>query len=175
MPYGAAGVLARQTAKRALHLRKDGLLVACLAVHLPVTSGGYRASVLSGRVSRSKREALSHAFFRGRTGKIIPMSTLPLPIAAFVAGLISFLSPCVLPLVPGYVSLISGAGVEELKSNDAQLLRKVMVNSGAFILGFAIVFVTLGALATEVGQVLARYKSVLGQVAGIVIIVFGLH
>jgi len=103
------------------------------------------------------------------------MSTLPLPIAAFVAGLISFLSPCVLPLVPGYVSLISGAGVEELKSNDAQLLRKVMVNSGAFILGFAIVFVTLGALATEVGQVLARYKSVLGQVAGIVIIVFGLH
>jgi cytochrome c-type biogenesis protein len=103
------------------------------------------------------------------------MSTLPLPIAAFVAGLISFLSPCVLPLVPGYVSLISGAGVEELKSNDAQLLRKVMVNSGAFILGFAIVFVTLGALATEVGQVLARYKSVLGQVAGIVIIIFGLH
>ena len=103
------------------------------------------------------------------------MSTLPLPIAAFVAGLISFLSPCVLPLVPGYVSLISGAGVEELKSNDTQLLRKVMVNSGAFILGFAIVFVTLGALATEVGQVLARYKSVLGQVAGVVIIVFGLH
>jgi len=103
------------------------------------------------------------------------MSTLPLTIAAFVAGLISFLSPCALPLGPGYVSLIFGAGVEELKSNDAQLLRKVMVNSGAFILGFAIVFVTLGALATEVGQVLARYKSVLGQVAGIVIIVFGLH
>jgi len=103
------------------------------------------------------------------------MSTLPLPIAAFIAGLISFLSPCVLPLVPGYVSLISGAGVEELKSNDAQLLRKVMINSAAFIVGFGIVFVTLGALATEVGQVLARYKSVLGQVAGIVIIVFGLH
>jgi cytochrome c-type biogenesis protein len=103
------------------------------------------------------------------------MSTLPLPIAAFIAGLISFLSPCVLPLVPGYVSLISGAGVEELKSNDTQLLRKVMINSAAFILGFGIVFVTLGALATEVGQVLARYKSVLGQVAGIIIIVFGLH
>ena len=99
---------------------------------------------------------------------------MALPICV-AAGAVSFLSPCVLPLVPGYVSLISGAGVEELKSNDAQLLRKVMVNSGAFILGFAIVFVTLGALATEVGQVLARYKSVLGQVAGIVIIVFGLH
>src|SRR2546425_1196963 len=64
------------------------------------------------------------------------MSTLPLPIAAFVAGLVSFLSPCVLPLVPGYVSLISGAGVEELKSQEAQLLRKVMLNSVGFILGF---------------------------------------
>ena len=54
------------------------------------------------------------------------MNSLPLPIAAFVAGLISFLSPCVLPLVPGYVSLISGAGVEELKTQESQLLRKVM-------------------------------------------------
>ncbi len=77
------------------------------------------------------------------------MSTLPLPIAAFVAGLVSFLSPCVLPLVPGYVSLISGAGVEELKSQEAQLLRKVMLNSVGFIL-FA-------------------------QIAGVVIILFGLH
>jgi cytochrome c-type biogenesis protein len=103
------------------------------------------------------------------------MSSLPLPIAAFVAGLISFLSPCVLPLVPGYVSLISGAGVEELKAHDTQLLRKVMVNSAAFILGFSIVFITLGALSTEVGQFLSRYKSVLAQAAGIVVIVFGLH
>jgi cytochrome c-type biogenesis protein len=103
------------------------------------------------------------------------MSSLPLPLAAFVAGLISFLSPCVLPLVPGYVSLISGAGVEELKSQEGQLLYKVMLNSAAFILGFSIVFVTLGAISTEVGQFLARYKSVLAQVAGIVIILFGLH
>lgn len=103
------------------------------------------------------------------------MGNLPLPLAAFVAGLISFLSPCVLPLVPGYVSLISGAGVEELKSQNSQLLRKVMKNSLAFILGFSIVFVTLGAISTEVGQFLARYKSVLAQVAGVVIILFGLH
>jgi cytochrome c-type biogenesis protein len=103
------------------------------------------------------------------------MSTLPLPIAAFVAGLISFLSPCVLPLVPGYISLISGAGVEDLKSSDAQLFRKVMVNSASFILGFSIVFITLGAISTEVGQVLARYKSVLAQGAGVVVIIFGLH
>jgi cytochrome c-type biogenesis protein len=103
------------------------------------------------------------------------MSTLPLPIAAFVAGLISFLSPCVLPLVPGYVSLISGAGVEELKSQENRLFQKVMVNSAAFILGFSVVFITLGAISTEVGQILARYKSTLAQVAGVVIILFGLH
>jgi len=103
------------------------------------------------------------------------MSTLPLPLAAFVAGLISFLSPCVLPLVPGYVSLISGAGVEELKSQQASLLRKVMANSVAFIAGFSLVFITLGAISTEVGQLLARYKSTLAQVAGVVIILFGLH
>ena len=103
------------------------------------------------------------------------MSTLPLPLAAFVAGLISFLSPCVLPLVPGYVSLISGVGVEQLKSQESQLLRKVMLNSAAFIMGFSVVFIALGAISTEVGQVLARYKSTLAQVAGVVIILFGLH
>jgi cytochrome c-type biogenesis protein len=103
------------------------------------------------------------------------MSNLPLPIAAFLAGLVSFLSPCVLPLVPGYVSLISGVGVEELKTHEASLLRKVMLNSLAFIIGFSIVFVTLGALSTEIGQLAAQYKAVLARVAGVLIIVFGLH
>ena len=103
------------------------------------------------------------------------MSSLPLPIAAFFAGLISFLSPCVLPLVPGYVSLISGAGVEELKSPQGQLMRRVMVNSVGFILGFTVVFMTLGAISTEIGQVAARYKHTLSIIAGVVIIIFGLH
>src|ERR1700745_1819783 len=103
------------------------------------------------------------------------MSSLPLPIAAFFAGLISFLSPCVLPLVPGYVSLISGAGVEELKSAQGQLMRRVMVNSVGFILGFSVVFITLGAISTEIGQVAARYKHSLSIIAGVVIIIFGLH
>ncbi|HEY7095390.1 MAG TPA: cytochrome c biogenesis protein CcdA [Terriglobales bacterium] len=103
------------------------------------------------------------------------MSNLPLPIAAFLAGLVSFLSPCVLPLVPGYVSLISGVGVEELKTPQSKVMRKVMLNSIGFILGFSIVFITLGALSTSVGQLLARYKSVLAQAAGVVIILFGLH
>lgn len=103
------------------------------------------------------------------------MLNLPLPVAAFVAGLVSFLSPCVLPLVPGYVSLISGAGVEELQTGEARLMRKVMLNSIAFIMGFSVVFITLGAASTAAGQLLARYKSTLAEVAGVVIILFGLH
>ena len=103
------------------------------------------------------------------------MSSLPLPIAAFFAGLISFLSPCVLPLVPGYVSLISGAGLDELKSPQGQLMRRVLVNSVGFILCFSVVFVTLGAISTEIGQLAARYKHTLSIVAGVVIILFGLH
>lgn len=103
------------------------------------------------------------------------MTGLPLPIAAFLAGLVSFLSTCVLPLVPGYVSLISGVGVEQLKTQESQLLRKVMLNSIAFIFGFSVVFIALGAVATEVSQMLARYRSTLAQVAGVVIILFGLH
>lgn len=103
------------------------------------------------------------------------MGNLPLPLAAFLAGLVSFLSPCVLPLVPGYVSLISGVGVEELKAQETQVLRKVMLNSIAFIIGFSIVFITLGAISTEIGQLASQYKSTLARVAGVVIFLFGLH
>jgi len=103
------------------------------------------------------------------------MSTLPLPILAFLAGLTSFLSPCVLPLVPGYVSLISGAGIEELKSQLGQLRRRVLVNSIGFILGFSVVFITLGAISTGIGQLAAQYKHTLSIVAGVVVIIFGLH
>ncbi len=103
------------------------------------------------------------------------MSSLPLPIAAFVAGVLSFLSPCVLPLVPGYVSLISGTSVEELRDSDRKLLGGVMMNSVMFILGFSIVFVLLGAVATSLGQLTRSYYPILTRVAGVVIIIFGLH
>jgi cytochrome c-type biogenesis protein len=96
-------------------------------------------------------------------------------IAAFAAGIFSFLSPCVLPLVPGYLSMISGAGLEELKAPQAHLMRRVMVNSAVFVLGFSVVFITLGLAATGVGQVLGMYKHTLARVAGVVIILFGLH
>src|SRR5579864_5008833 len=103
------------------------------------------------------------------------MHNLPLPLAAFVAGILSFLSPCVLPLVPGYVSLISGSSVEELQSRERRMLRTVMLHSITFVLGFSVVFVALGAVATGVGQVVNEYHSLLSKVAGIIVIIFGLH
>jgi cytochrome c-type biogenesis protein len=103
------------------------------------------------------------------------MSSLPLPIAAFIAGLVSFLSPCVLPLVPGYVSLISGASVEELQAKDRKLLNTVLLHSIMFILGFTLVFVCLGAAATSIGHFMKVYKKQLSWVAGTVIVILGLH
>ena len=104
------------------------------------------------------------------------MQSLPIALAAFVAGLASFLSPCVLPLVPGYISLISGASVDDLRAEPgAGRMRAVMVNSITFILGFTLVFVMLGAAATSVGRLLREYKGLIGQIAGAIIIIFGLH
>lgn len=100
---------------------------------------------------------------------------LPIPLAAFLAGIVSFLSPCVLPLVPGYVSLISGTSAAAAESNQQRLLGKVMLNSLMFILGFSIVFISAGAGATALGQLLLQYRRELSWVAGIVIIIFGLH
>jgi len=101
--------------------------------------------------------------------------SLPSTLAVFGAGVVSFLSPCVLPLVPGYISLISGASVEELQSKDQKLLRTVLLHSVMFILGFTLVFVTLGAAATEIGQLTKMYRKQLSWIAGAVVILFGLH
>lgn len=97
------------------------------------------------------------------------------PLAAFLAGILSFLSPCVLPLVPGYVSLISGTSVDALTAPAQRLTRRVMLSSVMFILGFSVVFVALGAVATSVGQLTRQYYPLLTRIAGGIIIVFGLH
>ena len=97
-------------------------------------------------------------------------------VAAFTAGLISFLSPCVLPLVPGYISLVSGASVDELKAEDnSRVLNKVLLHSLLFIAGFSVVFISLGASASWLGQVLLSRMSLLYKVAGVIIVIFGLH
>jgi len=103
------------------------------------------------------------------------MHNLPLPLAAFLAGILSFLSPCVLPLVPGYVSLISGASVEQLQSPERRMLRTVMLHSLTFVLGFSVVFVTLGAAATSLGQFAREYHTWLTRIGGIIVVIFGLH
>jgi cytochrome c-type biogenesis protein len=100
---------------------------------------------------------------------------LGIPIA-FVAGVVSFLSPCVLPLVPGYISMLSGASMEELKSGGGtDLARRIFGNSVAFVLGFSMVFIALGASATAIGRFLLVERNAFNIVAGIVIVVFGLH
>lgn len=98
---------------------------------------------------------------------------LSLP-TAFIAGLLSFLSPCVLPLVPGYVSLISGISVEKLKEGGAGSSRAVLLGALAFSLGFSAVFISMGAAASSVGAFLLKNKALLFKIAGVIIVFFGL-
>jgi cytochrome c-type biogenesis protein len=95
-------------------------------------------------------------------------------ITAFAAGVVSFLSPCVLPLVPGYVSFVAGSSLEELRDDQAPRLHALGL-SITFVLGFTTVFVALGASASALGQLLLGYRYELGLVAGVVVILFGLH
>jgi cytochrome c-type biogenesis protein len=94
--------------------------------------------------------------------------------AAFVAGLVSFLSPCVLPLVPGYISMLSGIGVEQLKEGHTPR-GGLLVSALAFVFGFSIVFISFGASASAVGTFLVRNRSLLAPLAGSLIVLFGLH
>src|SRR5580700_11368310 len=93
---------------------------------------------------------------------------------AFVAGLFSFLSPCVLPLVPGYMSMLSGIGVEQLKAENAPR-GGLLWSALAFVLGFSAVFIAFGASASAVGSFLLRNRASLAPVAGALILMFGLH
>jgi cytochrome c-type biogenesis protein len=95
-------------------------------------------------------------------------------LAAFLAGLVSFLSPCVLPLVPGYVSMLSGIGVEQLSEGEGNR-ASVLGSAFAFVLGFSIVFITFGASASAVGEFLLKNRTLLAPVAGSFILLFGLH
>lgn len=97
--------------------------------------------------------------------------------AVFLAGIISFLSPCVLPLVPAYLTYMTGASLEELADDQrsARLTRFLLLQSVAFVVGIALVFVLLGATATQISLVLRQYASILSIVAGIAIIIMGLH
>jgi cytochrome c-type biogenesis protein len=94
--------------------------------------------------------------------------------AAFLAGLVSFLSPCVLPLVPGYISMLSGIGVEQLR--EGRTPRGGLLTSAlAFVTGFSVVFISFGASASAVGSFLLRNRNLMAPFAGAAIVLFGLH
>src|SRR6267378_5301489 len=98
-------------------------------------------------------------------------------LTAMAAGLVSFISPCVLPIVPGYLSFISGVNMAELRDGEAPrgVSARVGLTSLVFVLGFSSVFIALGAAATLVGATLQAYKRELGMIGGVIIIVLGLH
>ena len=97
--------------------------------------------------------------------------------AALLAGLVSFLSPCVLPLVPPYLIYLTGATIEQVANDETKVSsrRAVMISAGMFVLGFSTVFVALGASASLIGSLIRAWSAELSIVAGIVIIIMGLH
>lgn len=98
-------------------------------------------------------------------------------LAAFTAGFLSFVSPCVLPLVPSYVSYITGLSVEQLASQEERhrFRRVIVLNSVFFIAGFSAVFIAFGASATLIGQLLITYQDYVRKIGGLLIVVFGLY
>ncbi len=103
-------------------------------------------------------------------------------IGAFLGGVLSFLSPCVLPLIPSYVSFITGMSFEDFKNKDSALIRKLtFFNSSAFVVGFSTVFILLGVFSSYMNYLLTRSFSILDlditvfQIAGVIIIIFGLY
>ncbi|HYM32662.1 MAG TPA: cytochrome c biogenesis protein CcdA [Candidatus Cybelea sp.] len=98
--------------------------------------------------------------------------------AAAFGGALSFLSPCVLPLVPAYLCFVAGTTLEGLMAEDSEIAarpERVLIAAAAFVLGFSTVFVALGASASAVNRLLVSNLDIIGKVAGVVIVVFGLH
>ena len=97
--------------------------------------------------------------------------------AAFSAGILSFVSPCVLPLVPSYVSYITGLSLEQLTdaAERHRLRKSILVNSLLFIAGFSTVFIAFGASASFIGQVLYEYQDIIRKIGAVFIIIFGLY
>ena len=89
---------------------------------------------------------------------------------SFLAGILSFLSPCVLPLVPAYISYIAGSSIKEENKDQRMLVKSLL-----FVLGFSIIFILLGATATTISQVFYEYKLILNKIAGVILIILGIN
>ena len=96
---------------------------------------------------------------------------------AFAAGVLSFLSPCVLPLIPSYLSFVSGVSLDEMRSEQARarFRWRVILNSVAFIAGFSLVFVSLGASASILGGLFLSYRNTIRIIGGLFIVLVGLY
>ncbi|MCB9798182.1 sulfite exporter TauE/SafE family protein [Candidatus Nomurabacteria bacterium] len=98
----------------------------------------------------------------------------PFLIAAFISGVFTFFAPCTFPLLPAYMSFITGASVEDLKGN-AFSKRRILENALAYVFGFSLVFVLMGSIFGFFGQALAMHREILTRLAGLVVIFFGLY
>ncbi|MBI4698035.1 MAG: cytochrome c biogenesis protein CcdA [Nitrospirae bacterium] len=97
-------------------------------------------------------------------------------LGAFLGGILSFLSPCVLPVIPSYVSFITGISFDDFKTGNKALIRRLtIINSLAFIAGFSTVFILLGVFSSFIGRIFAMHYDVIRTVGGIIIILFGLY
>jgi cytochrome c-type biogenesis protein len=95
---------------------------------------------------------------------------------AFGAGILSFLSPCILPLIPSYLCFLTGSSLEALaKQQDAATSRRLLVRAVAFVLGFGAVFVALGASASAIGGLIGDHLALFARIAGAIIVLLGLH
>ncbi|WP_022667647.1 cytochrome c biogenesis CcdA family protein [Desulfospira joergensenii] len=95
--------------------------------------------------------------------------------AAFAAGLLSFLSPCVLPLIPAYFSFITGLSLDEMTADRKEIRQKVILSTLAYVAGFSFIFILFGASASFLGKLASEYSWVVRYVGGGVILIFGLH
>jgi len=97
-------------------------------------------------------------------------------LTAFLAGLVSFVSPCVLPLIPSYLSFLTGTSLEDLKAADTAAAKgRVLAHAIAFVAGFTLIFVLLGLSASTVGAVFADHKDTVARIGGVIIIILGLN
>ncbi len=103
-----------------------------------------------------------------------PLDPLMLAPAAFLAGVLMFLAPCTLPIVPGYLGFIAGVPAGASSADKKSARRRVVWNALAFIAGFSAVFILLGTFASVLGGIFGPWRGVLGQFAGVVIVLFGL-
>lgn len=100
------------------------------------------------------------------------METISLAVA-FFAGLLSFLSPCILPLVPAYLSYITGSAISDLTAGKSK--RAFLLKAFGFVLGFSLIFIIMGASASKLGQLFTEYQFLLRKIGGILIIIMGIH